>query len=166
MPKKLIFPKYKISLNININNILILKQNHRPYNLLMIKHCTVRLTCSLPLRIKKKQNNYKVCCQTHAVNNHLGVTPTLRPVDLLLVDDQHGDLLSETGQLVLQGVQFTGSLGVRGHGDRGDHGGVHQGHVVRSNSEQVLPWFPLPLLFSVHTLQFCVALTILSLSPV
>lgn len=113
MPKKLIFPKFPNStINININNILILKQNHRPYNLLTIKHCTVRLTCSLPLRIKKKQNNYNVCCQTHAVNNpnkstsnvimtELGVTPTLRSVDLLLVDDQHGDLLSETGQLVL-----------------------------------------------------------------
>lgn len=70
MPKKLIFPKFPNStINININNILILKQNHRPYNLLTIKHCTVRLTCSLPLRIKKKQNNYNVCCQTHAVNN-------------------------------------------------------------------------------------------------
>lgn len=115
MPKKLIFPKFPNSttgINININNILILKQNHRPYNLFTMKHCTVRLNCSFPLRIKQKQNNYNVCCQTHAVNNpnkstshmimtELGVTPTLRPVDLLLVDDQHGDLLSETGQLVL-----------------------------------------------------------------
>lgn len=77
--------------------------------MLTMKHCTVRLNGTLPLKIKKKQNNYNVCCQTHAVNNpnkstshmSLGVTPTLRPVDLLLVDDQHGDLLSETGQLVL-----------------------------------------------------------------
>lgn len=66
--QKVDFPKIPNS-TININNILILKQKHRPYNLLTIKHCTVRLTCSFPLRIKKKQNNYNVCCQTHAVNN-------------------------------------------------------------------------------------------------
>lgn len=51
--------------------------------------------------------------------------PTLRLVDLFLVDDQHGNLLSETGELVLQGVDLTQSIGVRGHRDRGYHGGVH-----------------------------------------